>query len=210
DGGITKTNTGTLRFSGSQSNTYTGETTVIDGTLLLAKTGGAIAVPGTLIIGDNGTSGVNVGRDTDIVREVGSNQTADTANILVTSTGLLNTAGTNEVQQVTVACATGGTYTLTVPGFGTTIPLLFNAAAAVVQAALEMLVGAGNVLVTGAASAPGGYTVTFVRGMGEQNVPLLTANAQATITLTGATPGTTQFTLTFNGQPTSPIPSNAP
>lgn len=65
------------------------------------------------------------------------------------------------VQTVTITGSpTGGTFTLEVDGSKTT-PLVFNAAAGVVQAALEALpnVGSGNVTVAGA----GPYTVTFTR-----------------------------------------------
>src|SRR5205823_163733 len=51
NGGFVKKGTGTLRLSGSSANTYTGLTSVFDGGLLeLAKTGGAVAVPGDLDI----------------------------------------------------------------------------------------------------------------------------------------------------------------
>ena len=49
---LAKVGAGTLQFSGSSSNTYTGTTTVLGGLLQLNKTGGAVAIPGSLIIGD--------------------------------------------------------------------------------------------------------------------------------------------------------------
>src|SRR5205814_548214 len=53
NGAVQKLGTGTLRYSGTQDNTYTGSTSVIDGTLELAKAGGAIAVTGgPLFVGD--------------------------------------------------------------------------------------------------------------------------------------------------------------
>ncbi|MBN2579004.1 MAG: autotransporter-associated beta strand repeat-containing protein [Pirellulales bacterium] len=48
-GSLTKTGLGTLRLCGSSGNTYSGTTTVTDGTLILAKTSG-YAVPGNLTI----------------------------------------------------------------------------------------------------------------------------------------------------------------
>jgi autotransporter-associated beta strand protein len=56
-GGITKIDVGTLRFSGPNTNTYSGTTTVLDGVLELNKLGGApnIAVPGSLTL-SNGTT----------------------------------------------------------------------------------------------------------------------------------------------------------
>ncbi|WP_395745240.1 beta strand repeat-containing protein [Prosthecobacter sp.] len=53
---LTKAGLGTLTLSGSTSNTYTGATTVSAGTLILGKTGGAVAVPGALAIGASAAS----------------------------------------------------------------------------------------------------------------------------------------------------------
>ena len=56
---LTKLGLGTLTLDGSNSNTYTGATTVSSGTLVLAKTGGAIAIGGSLAVGNSasGTAG---------------------------------------------------------------------------------------------------------------------------------------------------------
>jgi hypothetical protein len=85
--------------------------------------------------------------------------------------------GANAVQTVTVT-ATAGTYTLTFAGV-TSAAIAWNASAATVQAALEVMssVGAGNVLVAGA------YVVTFVGSMATCPVPPLTANGAS---LTGS------------------------
>jgi autotransporter-associated beta strand protein len=48
----------TVTFSGSASNTYTGTTTVLSGVLAAAKTGGAVAIPGNLVIGNAGAGSV--------------------------------------------------------------------------------------------------------------------------------------------------------
>lgn len=64
-----------------------------------------------------------------------------------------------EVQTVTVTSATGGSYTL-----AGSVAIAYNATAAVVQAALETLFGAGLVVVTGADGGP--YTVTFDDSLG--------------------------------------------
>ncbi len=45
---------GTVELSGAASNTYTGETSVLSGTLLLSKTGGAKAIEGNLRIATSG------------------------------------------------------------------------------------------------------------------------------------------------------------
>lgn len=64
-----------------------------------------------------------------------------------------------EVQTVTLTSATGGTYTL-----AGSVAIAFDAAAAVVQAALETIFGAGKVTVTGSAGGP--YTVAFDDSLG--------------------------------------------
>ena len=63
-------------------------------------------------------------------------------------------------QVVSVLGAADGRFTITVAGRGTTVELDFDAAQAVVQAALEALLGAGNVLVSGA----GGRWLVAYRG----------------------------------------------
>jgi autotransporter-associated beta strand protein len=50
--GVTKTGFGTVQYTGSTSNTYTGLTSVNDGTLQLNKSGGATAISGNLTVGD--------------------------------------------------------------------------------------------------------------------------------------------------------------
>jgi autotransporter-associated beta strand protein len=74
NGGMFKSGNGTLRLSGAQANTYTGQTSVSGGTLELGKTGGSLAVMGTLGISSGGT-----------VRELGDNQIVDTSGVSVVS-----------------------------------------------------------------------------------------------------------------------------
>ncbi|GEP40833.1 autotransporter-associated beta strand repeat-containing protein [Brevifollis gellanilyticus] len=50
-GTLTKSGKGTQTLGGSVSNTFTGLTTINAGTLILAKTGGALAIPGSLTVG---------------------------------------------------------------------------------------------------------------------------------------------------------------
>lgn len=64
-----------------------------------------------------------------------------------------------EVQTVTLTSATGGTFTL-----AGSVAIAYNAAASVVQAALETIFGAGLVAVSGSAGGP--YTVTFDDSLG--------------------------------------------
>lgn len=100
--------------------------------------------------------------------------------------------GTNEVQIVTLANATGGTFTLTYAG-QTTSALNYNATASAVQTALRALstIGAGNVTVSGSGGGP--YTVTFTGALANTNVAALTADGTS---LTGSTPTVTVSTGT--------------
>ncbi len=78
---------------------------------------------------------------------------------------------------------TAGTFIITVPAYldrpgGNTASLAYNATAAVVQAALEAVVGIGNVIVTGPASFV--YTITFLGALG--NMPALSVADITTLT----------------------------
>ena len=81
NGGITKQGASTLTFLGASANTYTGTTTVNDGTLVLAKTAGVNAIAGGLTIGD--------GTNSDTVNLGASDQIADTVvvNMIGTASG---------------------------------------------------------------------------------------------------------------------------
>ena len=89
-------------------------------------------------------------------------------------------AATNQVQTVTLTNASGGTFTLTLGGI-TTAALNHNAADATVQAALEAIVGEGNVGVSLGGSI---YTVTFQGDLAGMDVTAMTC----TSSLTGTTP----------------------
>ena len=83
--GIDKTGTGTLLFSGTGVNTYDGTTSVLKGTLELARTGtNDTSVPGALTIGGPlGSSGA-------VVRLLNSNQINDSSTVTVQPSGLFD------------------------------------------------------------------------------------------------------------------------
>jgi autotransporter-associated beta strand protein len=104
---LTKLGLGTVIFSGATSNTYTGLTSVTDGTLKLNKSGTALAVPGSLTVGD-GTPGKLL---SDVVLLQNNNQIAGNSTITVNSDGLLDLG--NNVQTTAAVNMTGGTIALT-------------------------------------------------------------------------------------------------
>lgn len=101
---------------------------------------------------------------------------------------------TNEVQEVTLNEATGGTFTLTFDDTGsnpqTTGVIAYNATAASVATALKALsnIGDSDVGVTGSAGGP--YTVTFQGALGNQDVRMLTATSSLTPDETPVAPAT--------------------
>lgn len=120
---------------------------------------------------------------------------------------------TNEQQTITLANATGGTFTLTYSG-QTTAAIAYNAAASAVQSALIALsnIGASDVSVSGSAGGP--YTVTFQGALAGTDVAELTASAtglQGTDEIQHLTVDATNgdYTLTFSGQTTAAIDHDA-
>ncbi len=95
---------------------------------------------------------------------------------------------TSAVQSVAVD-ATGGSFTLTtsapLPVDETTQAIPYNATAAQVQAALAVVVGTNNVVVTGGSVDTGGVVITFQGMYGQEAIP----NLIATSYLTGPNPG---------------------
>ncbi|MFO0844788.1 MAG: autotransporter-associated beta strand repeat-containing protein [Gemmataceae bacterium] len=89
--GVTKVGPGTLAYAGGAGtgNTYTGTTKVNDGTLLLNKTGGAVAINGNLTVGDG------VGGNAT-ARLAQPNQVLDSATVRVESDGLFDLNGLAE------------------------------------------------------------------------------------------------------------------
>ena len=97
-----------------------------------------------------------------------------------TIVGLVTSSSASDVQTLTQASATGGTFTITF-GFGTvytTAPIAYNATAAAVQAALQALpnIGAGNVTCTGGALGTAGVVCTFAGALANQPQPIFAIN----------------------------------
>jgi autotransporter-associated beta strand protein len=102
---LTKVGPGIAVLSGPASNAYTGLTTVSNGTLELAKTGGALAVIGNLTVG-NGTSAPG----SEVAQLELPNQIAPSKTVTVLSDGVFDLNG--QQQTVGALSMTGGAVTL--------------------------------------------------------------------------------------------------
>ncbi len=116
--------------------------------------------------------------------------------------------GTDEIQTITLASTIAGdSFYITYAG-QTTTDIAYDAAAATVQSALEVLsnVTAGDILVTGSAGGP--WTLTFDQLLANTNVDQVTGDAGTdeiqTITLGSTVAGDT-FDITYSGQTTTMI-----
>jgi autotransporter-associated beta strand protein len=76
--GFTKSGTSILSLGGKDANTYTGTTTVSQGTLILAKDANVVAVPGNLVIGN----GISTGQTVTLVND---GQIKDTSQVTMYS-----------------------------------------------------------------------------------------------------------------------------
>ena len=103
---LTKVGTGTVLLDGAASNTYTGPTTVADGTLELGKTAGAFAVPAGLTVG---TGTLPPGSATAQLE--GNSEIVNGQALTVKSDGVFDFNG--NTQTVASLAMTGGTVTLT-------------------------------------------------------------------------------------------------
>jgi autotransporter-associated beta strand protein len=99
---VTKVGSGTLKFSGTTNNGYSGLTTVKDGKLELAKTGSAIDIPANLVIGD----GVGALLSASVQLDT-NGQVPSTSTVTINGDGLFNLNGHS--QTLAALNMTGGT-----------------------------------------------------------------------------------------------------
>lgn len=85
------------------------------------------------------------------------------------------TPATNGVWTLTIT-ATGGTYTLQLEGYDATADIAFGANAAAIKAALELVLGTGNVNVTGT----GPFVISFNNYLKRRNLVLTADDTDAT------------------------------
>src|SRR5438132_7182680 len=136
---------GTLVLGGVSANTYTGTTTVQDGTLVLNKPAGVNAVGGNVTVGN----GIGV-LLSDVLQLAASNQIPDTATITVQSDGFFDLFDNSEAiaaLNITGGRVDSGGGTLTLQG---TVTATSDAAgdAASILGNFALGTGAGNFVVT--------------------------------------------------------------
>lgn len=121
--------------------------------------------------------GQYLGIDVPMLTADRSGLTGGTATVVI-HTPAEGTAPTNEVQTVSFPYTpTGGTFTLTFNG-QTTAAIAYNATAAAVEDALELLssIGPGNVSCSGGSLPGTAITATFIGSLGNTDVPLMTGD----------------------------------
>lgn len=136
-GNFTKNGTGTVTFSGTSANTYTGETEVVAGNLNLNKTAGVNATAGLLRIGGTGT-----------VNLLANNQISDSSVVHIENSGTLNLSNSSETLGYILADA------------GTTVNLSSVTSVLTISNALGSLMN-GNVTGTGALTKLGNGKLTL-------------------------------------------------
>ena len=85
---FTKAGSADMTFSGGTANTFTGDLNVNEGKLILAKTGGAAALSGNMVVGTGSGPGATV-------QLGGSNQTTSSTGITINTDGQLDLQGYN-------------------------------------------------------------------------------------------------------------------
>ena len=150
--GLTKGGVGYLKLTGSTANTYTGDTTVVAGTLGLGKTSGVNAIGGDLVV--NGGA----------VYWVGSNQIGDSANITVNGGSVnfrpSNSTGSSSSETFGNLVMTGGSFSAGSPSTGNNLVKMNSAT----MSGGSMVLSRNNdVEIIDGMSISGGAVVTVAR-----------------------------------------------
>lgn len=135
-------------------------------------------------------SGLVPAHEPDLARTVTVSIAPGAVILKGTVLGQVNGSGTavNEVQTLTPGgTISGGTFTITFADGQITAPIPFNATAAQVKDAIDLVLGFGNVTVTGGPLTSGAFTVTFTGLCGGMDQPLLIVGNS----LTGTSPTVT-------------------
>ncbi len=180
-GALTASGANSLVLTGGESNTYTGVTTV-SGSLTLAKTGGAIAIPGALIIGVGaGVQHVGIGFDEQIAN--GSAVTVNVGGSLGLGAGVLESVGALTLGSGAVQIGTG---TLKVGGVAMTGGSISSALAGRLILGGNVTATAGS-LISGSIDLGGAARTFIVDGAaGSVQLEIPAAISNGSIIKTGA------------------------
>ena len=219
--GFTKSGGGTLTFTGSKSNDYTGQISVTGGTVILGKDSGVLAITGDLIIGD--------GTGTDTVRLQNLEQIADAADLTLNSGGVLDLGGQKETLggltgtgRITNSSITAASLTVGAGDESTTFSGLIEDGSGVLSFAKA---GSGTLTLSGSNTFTGSLSIlagkisvaalnnsgtSGVLGSSSQAIQLGGTGTTGTLQYTGATASTDRaFTLATGGRGGIEITSSA-
>lgn len=158
--------TGTLAFGGTAANTYAGATTVNGSILQLSKTAGVISVPGDLTIGAS-----------DTVLLLTDNQIANTSDVTISSSGLLDLNG--NVDTIGTVTMTGAMIDTGVGGDIATGNITVNASAtASTISGTYTLVGTRTITVIDGTANPDLLVSAVIEGAGGVTVNNLSGGAR--------------------------------
>ena len=186
--GLTKTNNGTMLFSGSSSNSYTGTTTVLAGTLELGKTGpDNSSIHGPLTISAN-----TAYASAAVVRLVDSNEVNDSTSVTVYRSGLFDLNNRNEY--IGALTLVGGQVSTGTGVLSLNRDLTAQSAAANAPSRITGKLSLGP---------PGNYARTFTVNQGP-------APAAADLIINGAISGSINQVLVKNGTGTLKLTGSTP
>ncbi|MEO7318816.1 MAG: hypothetical protein ABIZ56_07500 [Chthoniobacteraceae bacterium] len=183
-GGLAVSGSNSLVLTGGASNTYTGGTT-INGPVVLAKTGGALAIPGAIIIGNGAaTASLAIGFDEQIGNSssitVSAGSGVSLGNGVTETIGALALAGTAQVNNGTLNVGTismfGGTITT-----GSVGKVVLSGEITAVSAGLQRSVISGNLNLGGSTR-----TITVVDGLASTELEIQASVSNGSLVKEGA------------------------
>lgn len=192
---VQKIGAGTLTLSGTAANTFTEPTTVLEGTLVLAKSANVNALTGTLIVGAFGTAAT--------VRTTTNFNNLNTAQpVILNAGGTFDISGSTAIQTASNLDLRGGTLTvgtntLGVNGTLNALPVSTTGTTIVGNTIAGILALGGNTTInTIDNGAVIGLTIPAV--ITQTAVSNLTKGGAGTLALTGTAPNTYTGTTTLS------------
>ena len=177
-GGLVVTGGNSLVLAGGASNTYTGGTT-INGPIVLAKNGGAVAIPGAVIIGSVAAPASlaigfdeQIGNSSSVTVNAGSTISLSLGSGVTETIGALALSGTAQVNDGTLNVGTISMFGAAITT-GATGKLVLTGEITAVSAGLQRSIISGNLNLAG-----GSRTITVVDGLAttELEIPATISN----------------------------------